>query len=381
MRLLHVTTTTDPAMGGVAEAVRQMCEALQAQGHENEVASTDATPRVDYPVPHHALGPARGSYRYCPALLPWLRAQAERFDAVLAHGLWQHPSFAVRRAVRGRRPYFVWPHGMLDPWFRRTYPLKHAKKWLYWPWGEYRVLRDATAVLFTCEEERRLARQSFWLYRAHEAVAPLGLADPGVADAERQRAAFFERFPALRGRRLLLFLGRLHVKKGCDLLLQAFAAEAGEDSSARLVMAGPDQTGWQPELERLAESLGLGERVVWTGMLTGDLKWGALRAADAFILPSHQENFGLAVVEALACGTPVLLSDQVNIWREATTADAGLAAPDTADGTRQLIRAWHAESSWSERRRAARSRFLAAFEAGAAARHLAELLGPHLALR
>ncbi|MBS0659001.1 MAG: glycosyltransferase [Verrucomicrobia bacterium] len=379
MKLLHVTTTTDPALGGVAEAVRQMCEALQALGHESEVATTDDTPRPGYPVPHHALGPARGSYRYTPALLPWLRAQAGRFDAVLAHGLWQHPSFAVRRAVRGRRPYFVWPHGMLDPWFKRTYPRKHLKKWLYWPWGEYPVLRDAAAVLFTCEEERRLARQSFWLYQAREAVAPLGLADPGEARAEAQRTAFFERFPDLRGRRLLLFLGRLHVKKGCDLLLEAFVAEAAAAPDAQLVMAGPDQTGWQPELAALARRLGVADRIAWTGMLTGDLKWGALRAAEAFVLPSHQENFGLAVVEALACGTPVLLSDQVNIWREATAEDAGLAAPDTAEGTRHLVRAWLADAAWSRRRSAARARFLQAFESAAAARHLSALLQSHLA--
>lgn len=378
MKLLHVTTTTDPAMGGVAEAVRQMCESLQALGHENEVASTDDRPIAGYPVPHHALGPARGGYRFTPALVPWLRAEAGRFDAVLAHGLWQHPSYAVRQAVRGRRPYFVWPHGMLDPWFKRTYPLKHAKKWLYWPWGEYRVLRDATAVLFTCEEERRLARQSFWLYRAKEEIAPLGLADPGEARASEQREAFLNAFPALRGRRLLLFLGRLHVKKGCDLLLEAFAREAVDTSAAHLVMAGPDQTGWRPELQQIAARLGLADRVSWPGMLTGDLKWGALRAAEAFILPSHQENFGLAVVEALACGTPVLLSDQVNIWREATAAEAGLSAPDTIDGTSRLVRGWLADATWAGRRAAARSRFLAAFESAAAARRLAEVIAGRL---
>lgn len=365
-------------MGGVAEAVRQMCESLQTLGHENEVASTDEAPIADYPVPHHALGPARGGYRFTPALVPWLRTQAQRFDAVLAHGLWQHPSYAVRQALRGVRPYFVWPHGMLDPWFKRTYPLKHLKKWLYWPWGEYRVLRDATAVLYTCAEEARLAKQSFWLYRGFECVAPLGLADPGESMAEAQRAAFFAAFPELRGKRLLLFLGRLHVKKGCDLLLEAFAAEASAAADAHLVMAGPDQTGWLGELQQMAARLGLAGRVSWPGMLTGDLKWGALRVADAFVLPSHQENFGLAVVEALACGTPVLLSDQVNIWPEATADRAGLSASDNLSGTRQLVAGWLGEPDWADRRGAARRRFLAAFEAGAAAQHLAMVVGAML---
>ena len=96
-------------------------------------------------------------------------------------------------------PYFVYTHGMLDPWFKRTYPLKHLKKCFYWPWGEYRVLRDAKAVLFTCEEEKLLARQSFGLYQAHEVVVSYGTNGP-TGDAEAQRAAFLAQYPALAGK-------------------------------------------------------------------------------------------------------------------------------------------------------------------------------------
>ena len=141
----------------------------------------------------------------------------------------------------------------------------------------------------------------------------------------------------LRGRRVLLFLGRLHVKKGCDLLIEAFARVASSDPSLSLVMAGPDQTGWQADLERLASAQGVGDRVVWTGILAGELKWGAFYAAEVFLLPSHQENFGIAVAEALACGVPVLISDKVNIWREILADGAGRVASDDADGTARLI--------------------------------------------
>src|SRR5213076_1488953 len=115
--------------------------------------------------------------------------------------------------------------GMLDPWFKRTYPLKHLKKWIYWPWADYRVLRDARAVLFTTEEERLLARQSFWLYRCREAVVDYGTAGP-TGDAARQRESFRSAFPMLRDTRNLLFLSRLHPKQGCDTLLAAFARVA-----------------------------------------------------------------------------------------------------------------------------------------------------------
>jgi glycosyltransferase involved in cell wall biosynthesis len=291
---------------------------------------------------------------------------------VIIDGLWQYNVLGVWRALRGTgTPYFVFPHGMLDPWFKHTYPLKHLKKWLYWPWAEYRVLRDARRVFFTCEEEKRLARESFWLYRVNEAVASLGIQRP-AGDAAAQREGFHARFPGLREKRLLLFMGRLHVKKGCDLLLDAFAKIAPADSTLYLVMAGPDQTGWQAALQERARTRGIGERVTWTGMLGGDLKWGALRAAEAFVLPSHQENFGLAVAEALACGVPVLISDKVNIWREIVEDGAGFVEADTSAGTTSLVQKWARLSAaeLAPLRGKAAECFERRFEIGRAAEHL-----------
>jgi glycosyltransferase involved in cell wall biosynthesis len=111
-----------------------------------------------------------------------------------------------------------------------------------------------------------------------------------------------------------------------------------------LVMAGPDQTGWVASLKESAQQLGVAERIVWTGMVRGDLKWGAYYACEAFVLPSHQENFGIAVVEALACAKPVLISNKVNIWREIEQDGAGMVADDTYAGTCRLLEAWHALS-------------------------------------
>jgi glycosyltransferase involved in cell wall biosynthesis len=228
---------------------------------------------------------------------------------------------------------------MLDPWFRRQYPLKHAKKWLYWPWADYRVLRDARAVLFTSEEERLQARESFWLYRAKERVVAYGTSGP-PADSASALKTFHAQFPQLRGKRFLIFLGRIHEKKGCDLLIRAFAEQTSRQGDLMLVMAGPDQTGWAVSLKETARQLGVAERIEWIGMVRGDLKWGALHASEAFVLPSHQENFGIAVVEALACAKPVLISNKVNIWREIEQDGAGIVAADTQAGTHQLLQAW-----------------------------------------
>ncbi|TLD68413.1 glycosyltransferase [Phragmitibacter flavus] len=339
MRLLSVIFSANPASGGPVEWLRQYRSLFQKQGHVVDVACTDAPGEEwleGWNPPVNALGPAKTSYRYSDNLLPWLREHAGKYDRVIVHGVWQYHSFAVWQALRGSgTPYHVFTHGMLDPWFKRTYPLKHLKKWLYWPWAEYRVLRDATSVLFTCEEERRLARESFWLYRCREQVINYGTSAP-TGDAVLQKEAFLQAFPECAGRRCLIFLGRIHEKKGCDLLLRAFGELALREPDWQLVMAGPcKDEEYLKELKSLE-----GERVTWAGMLTGDLKWGALHASEAFVLPSHQENFGVAVVEALACGVPVLISDQVNIWREIVGDGAGLVAPDTLEGTRRLLEEW-----------------------------------------
>jgi len=379
MNFLQVISSADPAHGGPMEGIRQTSEVLAQMGHHTEVASSDdpALPWLrDFSLTVHALGPGKSGYGYAPRMVPWLRENAARYDAVIVNGLWQYAGLAAWRALRGREtPYFVYTHGMLDPWFKRTYPLKHLKKSLYWPWGDYRVLRDAKAVLFTCEEEKLLARQSFGLYRANEVVVSYGTAGP-AGDAVAQRAAFLSRYPELRGKRLLLFLSRIHVKKGCDLLIEAFARVVGADPSLHLIMAGPDQTGWRPELERRAASLDVPDRITWAGMLTGDMKWGAFYAAEVFALPSHQENFGVAVAEALACSLPVLISNKVNIWREIIEDGAGLVAEDTEVGTTRLLQEWLALPlpARQEMARRARRCFEDRFEIQIAANNLLEAL-------
>jgi glycosyltransferase involved in cell wall biosynthesis len=352
---------------------------MTAIGHQTEVATLDAPGEswvTGFGAPAHGLGPGAGFYGYSARFVPWLRQHASDYDAIFVRGLWQYHSFGTWRALHGSKcKYFIFTHGMLDPWSKRRYPLKHIKKWLYWPWAEYRVLRDAQAVLFTSEDERMLARQSFWLYRCREAVVSYGTAAPS-GDLETQKQVFLARHPELGGKRLLLFMGRIHPKKGCDLLIEAFARVLGCDSNWWIVMAGPDQMGWQKSLIELARTAGVAGRICWTGMLTGDLKWGLLRSAEVLALPSHSENFGIVVAEALACGLPVLISNRVNIWREIVEDKAGLVASDTLEGTERLIRNWidlSADDRFQMRERA-RQCFFDRFEIQKAASALVEVV-------
>ena len=343
MKLLHVIPSLNPIGGGPIEGLKRLAVAEAELGHDIAVLtlddSTDAWLR-DLPFCIYAIGQGRLGYGYTPKLIPWLHKHRQEYDAVIIDGLWQYHCYGTWKALRGTTtPYYVFTHGMLDPWFKHTYPLKHLKKWIYWPWGQYPVLRDAKKVLFTSEDERILARKSFWLYRANEAVVGYGAVRP-TGDPTVQRHLFFSKFPELQGKRIFLFLGRLHPKKGCDLLIESFAEFAKQDESLHLVMAGPDQAGWGQELISLSARHGIKDRVTWTGMISGELKWGSYYAAEVFILPSHQENFGVVVAEALACGVPVLITDKVNIWREVKADGSGIVAKDTLAGVTALIGEW-----------------------------------------
>lgn len=381
MRLLRVIRTTDAESGGPFEALLRTSEVMLRAGHEVEVVSLEssqaAAQRV-VPFPITALGPGVSRYGYNPRLAPWITQNAGRFDAVILHGLWNYSSFGAWRALRHLNlPYFIYTHGMMDPWFRDQYPLKHMAKQLYWWVGDGRVLRDAQAVLFTSEEEKERARHVFRGYRYKERVVLYGTADPD-GDPEAEEEMFSTAFPALNGRRFLLFISRIHPKKGLDILIEAFArCSADLPPDIGLVIAGPDQVGMVQGLKQLAVNLGVGNRVHFPGMLKGKLKWGAVRSAEAMILPSHQENFGVVVAEAMACSTPVLISDKVNIWREVRAAGAGLVEPDTVEGVRDLLLEFYALSA-EERTQmgiAARQGFLRNFKVESAAHDLMREIG------
>ncbi len=363
MKILHIIPSVDPKGGGPMEGVKQYGGVSIKLGHTVEVATLDDPKEAflaDYPLKVYALGPGNTSYRYSPKFTPWLIAHARDYDAIIINGLWQYHGFGSWRVLsRMKVPYFVFTHGMLDPWFKHTYPLKHLKKWLYWPWAEYRLLRDAEAVLFTCEEERILARKSFWLYKVREAVINYGAGTP-PKNSDSLKAIFLTAYPQLKDKRVLLFLSRIHEKKGCDLLIAAFAKVATLSESLHLVMAGPCHNSLIDELKQQANELGISNRITWPGMLQGDMKWGAFYTSEAFVLPSHQENFGIAVAEALGCGLPVLISDKVNIWREIQQDGAGIVNSDSLEGTVKTLQDWLALDDISQRKMALQAK--ASFE-------------------
>lgn len=346
-----------PESGGPAEAVRRLAQTARQDGVYHAEFVTLDPPDKPYvqseSLPIHALGPGRGKYGYTRELDRWLKENLGRFDGVSVHGLWQYHGYAVWKACRGRKPYVVFAHGMLDPWFKQAYPAKHRKKALYWEAIERRLLREATAVVFTSPLEAELAPKTYRGSKWTSCIVPYGTMEP-AGDRSLQVERFYAACPEVRARPFILFIGRLHKKKGCDLLIQAFAGADTDSSESQLVIAGPDEEGLKSELLSLASEAGVSERVHFPGMLQGDAKWGAFYSAEVFALPSHQENFGVAVAEALACGTPVLISNKVNIWREIAEDSVGLVEEDNLEGAKRLLERWHGLSNAERMEMAAR---------------------------
>ncbi|WP_243409657.1 glycosyltransferase [Pontibacter virosus] len=369
-----------PSQGGPCQGIRNSIPELQTLDVYNEVVCLDS-PEAGWLAEDnfriHALGVGKGPWYYNSNLIPWLLTNLPRFDAVIVHGLWLYHVYAVRKAIRllkkkqtgGKREpiprVYLMPHGMLDPYFQKAKnrKIKAIRNKLYWSIIESDNIKEADGLLFTCEAELRLAREPFRSYKPKREInVGYGIAEPAQYDQVMEEA-FHSKCPQVVKEPFLLFLSRIHEKKGVDILLKAYdrvletrtrltLVESGNGETPinypnyakfpKLVIAGPGlETPYGQLLQRMvSQSPVLRESVFFPGMLTGDAKWGAFYGCEAFVLPSHQENFGIAIVEALACSKPVLISNQVNIWREIEASGGGIVAEDTLEQTQQMLENW-----------------------------------------
>jgi glycosyltransferase involved in cell wall biosynthesis len=329
--------------GGLAMSLRQLSP------EKNAILTLDAPGDPcfsDVKAPVFALGPAKGKFGIAPGVMGWIEAHLHEFDAAVIHGLWQYHGAAFLLAKKPSKfPYFVMPHGMLDPWFWKAYPLKGLKKLLYWAAIERWLFKGARGVFFTADGELRKAQWLSAVCPGLQKVVPFGIVPPTV-DPEAAKAQFFTSHPAFRECKTILFLSRIHPKKGVHWLVEAWKqleADGAIPQEWVLLVAGPHAESEAAYFEVLKENA-MGSRVVFLDHLGGLEKWGAFSVAEAFILPSQQENFGFAVVEALYMGTPVLISQAIDIADRIAAEGAGFVAPASLEGTREVLRHFFALS-------------------------------------
>lgn len=341
MKILQVIASLARQQGGPSSAVLGLSRALVQSGHEVTIFTTNMNGRGDFrlrskwrhildvPVNQPVYQDGIGIWHFAVNWPSWwitswpmaraLSTRVKEFDIVHIHSVYLfHTSAAAYYCRRARVPYLIRPHGTLDPFLRRR---KRLGKWMYEWLIERRNLNHAAAVHYTSDEEKRRAEPLN--LRIPAAVIPLGV----NLDEFRNlplRGTFRDAHPEIGDKKIILFLGRINFQKGLDLLAKAFNQLAATHADIYLVLAGPDNEGYSRQVIRWLKQGGGLERTRFTGGVYGDERLAVLRDADVWVLPSYMENFGVAVVEALACGLPVVVSDRVHIWRKIQEARAGL---------------------------------------------------------
>lgn len=334
MKILHVIANLAPRYGGPAKAGMEMAAALAARGHEVTIFSTNQDGSGVLDVPTDRVIRKNGvDIRYFPVVQPkfWrtspamafaLNKEIPNFDIVHIHSLYLFHGMAAGHYARKHGvPYIVRPHGTLDPvMYARHRYRKRIMEMLF----EDRNIRLADALHYTTEEELVLAKP--YVHGSTGFVVPNGVNSSDYSELPA-RGTFRSRYKLLEGKKMLLFFSRINFKKGLDVLVEAFKHIHRQHPDTVLVLTGPDDENYGQKVREWLKAAGLSEFAIFTGMLTGQDKLAVLRDADLFLLPSYSENFGIAVVEAMACGIPVVISDKVNIWREVVQEGAGLATP------------------------------------------------------
>jgi len=329
MRILHVIPFMHPSAGGPPVVVENFVSKTSRLGHRSEIISTARfchgderilLRRLNELAPTTFLSPSRAFTSLHGPTRRQFGESIRAADIVHLHTLWNPVNIIARQeCARHRRPYVLMPHGMLDPY---SLTVKRWRKALYLWAIERRNILAAQRLIYTTEEEMRLAA-------IESPTAPKGVVVPlggevPCEDSKELALGFLERFPRARGRRQLLFLGRLHFKKGLDRILMVLPAIAKIFPEVLLTVVGDGTPDFEAALKRTITAQGLENSVMMTGRLDGAEKWGAYASAELFLLPSRQENFAIVVAEAMQMGVPVVISNKVNTREYVEDAGAGV---------------------------------------------------------
>ena len=334
LNILHVVSIVAPRYAGAGIASQLMARYQAKMGHKVAICTTNVDfPKgtlmvpIDRPVFKDGIYIWYFTVTFRPLLVSiplwmWLRAEIRSFDIVHIHGLYRFPvTSAACWARRVGIPYVIMPHGSLDPFLYNQSRHNLLLKRIYERLFDIPNLKHAAAINYTAGEEAK--RAAFLKLHTKPVIIPNGI----DWESYRQlplKGSFRQRIKLNHQTPLVLFLGRVNFKKGLDLLIPAFGFVAQKYSDARLAIVGPDNEGYGSKVRRWCGQQGIQDRVFFVGHLGHEEVKEAYVDADVFVLPSYTENFGLTVVEAMACGSPVVISDQVNIWREVQGLRAGI---------------------------------------------------------
>ncbi len=373
-RLLHVLPTLDIRSGGPLRLVLDLAERARGFGLDSEVVGTG-----DLYLPDCRLAPQRihwrprallRNYSYSPGLRVWLCQHLRRFDGVLIHGAWTYSALvAARQCRRQRVPYAVFPHGMLEAWaVNGQGRWKSWKKHLYWKLWEQQIYEAARCVFFTTRREQESTQEVFPLAPS-QLVLPVYGIEPATLPVPAPENPNLVR---PQGESWVLSLGRVHPKKNVDFLIRAWAL-ARPPESWRLLIVGPAEPGYRSALQQMVRRLGVEAQVRFVDFVAGADKAYLFQQSEWFLLPSKQENFGVAVLESIAHRCPVVISDQVFL-AESFPADAEILPLEMNAWVEFFVRRM-TDETWRQRRiETDRRHLLERFEMSRVAREWAEVI-------
>ncbi|MGL5871800.1 MAG: hormogonium polysaccharide biosynthesis glycosyltransferase HpsP [Xenococcaceae cyanobacterium] len=336
MRILQIVPSVSLVYGGPSQMILGLSKALAAEEIEVTLLTTDSNgdagqPPLDVPIAkpvnkdgyqiiYFRCSPFR-RYKYSLHLLHWLRTHAKEYDLAHIHALFSPISTAAATIARKQNlPYILRPLGTLDP---ADLQKKRRLKQLYAYLWEKPNLAGAAGIHFTSQQEAKISER--FGTQTNDLVIPIGVElPPPLPESGKTR----DRLNIQSDRPLILFMSRIDPKKGLDLLLPALEKLVEEKLEFHFVLAGtnPQDPDYEREIQQQIHNSTLADRTTITGFISGETKFGLLRDADLFVLPSYYENFGIAVAEAMAIGTPVVISNQVHICNEVEQAQAGWIA-------------------------------------------------------
>ena len=336
-KVLRIISSINPKFGGPSKTIIDSSILLTTQGFKVDILTSDPVYSNFFKSRNIKIinkGPALGNYSFNFSLFFWLLKNKKNYDHFIVHGIWEFNTLIARLLLKNK--YFVFTHGQLDPYFMSE-KLKKFKKQIYWFFVEKQNLLCSKSLLLTSENEKNLLKNTFVNTKdIKKKIIGYGIIKPSYNKIAAKKD-FYKKFPKLKGKKFLLYLGRFHEKKGCEILLKALKKLSDENIKFNILIAGPDND-YKKKLIELSKNYNLTKQIHWSGMLLKNLKWGAISLSKAMVLSSHGENFGVSIVESLSCSKPVLTTNKVNIYKKIIKYKSGYISKDNVNSFFSILK-------------------------------------------
>ena len=331
-KILRIISSLNPEYGGPPAAIVDSTIALNKIGFKVDIVTHDNKESQFVKIKNttiHNLGPSLlGDYNLNFKFTKWLIQNRSKYDLFIVHGLWQFNTLAARLFLK--KKYYVFVHGQLDPSYKKFF-FNKIKKFIYWNLIEKKNLKDSKFILLTNKKEKDLLNDTYVNTKGlKKKVVGYGILEPKY-DTCKVKKIFYKKFKSLKDKDFYIYLGRFHNKKGCEIIMNAVKYFSLRKKPINVLMCGSNNI-YKNYLQKISKDLNIEKNIIWSNFLKNDIKLGALLSSKAMLLPSYGENFGVALVEAMACGIPVLTTNKVNIYNYIIENNAGyISSPNNVN--------------------------------------------------